>query len=222
MDGGTNTDQSGGAAMQLHHLLQGFSIQEDRWPCDRQNAYRTFMAKIASLATQDEVQTPRWATMHASHYYPSTTSLAQLKATKINELNPQKNHRGHYLLLRAITPPLRTEYITVLAEDENEDVVLLNLFHQEDESVRKASDIVDVDTVLLVKEPFLTVTDGETGVRVDHVSDLVSVGDYEPMMPRQWLPNDAVIQESFEETKSKGDAAFREGEFWKAIKLYVL
>ena len=43
--------------------------------------------------------------------------------------------------------------IMAIVEDENGDVIMLQLYQQEDESARAAADIVNVSTILLVKEP---------------------------------------------------------------------
>lgn len=59
-------------------------------------------------------------------------------------------------------------------EDENEDVILLQLYQQGDESGRSSAAIISAGTVLLVKEPYFKVMgDGEYGIRVDHLSDVI-------------------------------------------------
>lgn len=64
--------------------------------------------------------------------------------------------------------------IMAVMEDENGDVILLQLYQQEDERNRAAADIIKVCTILLVKEPYFKVMgDGEYGLRVDHLSDVI-------------------------------------------------
>jgi hypothetical protein len=45
--------------------------------------------------------------------------------------------------------------IMAIMEDENGDVIMLQLYQQEDEDTRAAAGIVDVGKLLLVKEPYL-------------------------------------------------------------------
>jgi hypothetical protein len=62
----------------------------------------------------------------------------------------------------------------MVLEDESGDVVMLQIYQQEDEKIRPATAIVKTGTVLLVKEPYFKVMgDGEYGLRVDHLSDVV-------------------------------------------------
>jgi hypothetical protein len=52
---------------------------------------------------------------------------------------------------------------------------MLQLYQQEDENTRAASDNVDVSTLFLVKEPYFKVMGYcEYCLRVDHLSDVMS------------------------------------------------
>jgi hypothetical protein len=62
----------------------------------------------------------------------------------------------------------------MVLEDESGDVVMLQIYQQEDEKIRPATAIINTGTFLLVKEPYFKVMgDGEYGLRVDHLSDVV-------------------------------------------------
>lgn len=64
--------------------------------------------------------------------------------------------------------------ILVIAEDEKEDAVLLQLYQQKPEEQQLATNVVKYGDMLIVKEPYLKITgDGGYGLRVDHVSDLI-------------------------------------------------
>lgn len=105
-----------------------------------------------------------------------------------------------------------------LAEDQQE-VVLLQLYHQEQEQLRKATDVFSVSDIYLIKEPFLkTMASGGYGLRVDHLSDIVRIAEDSDVLPLKWRPRLLEIDPSAEATKQQGDKAVREGNFRKAIE----
>lgn len=108
--------------------------------------------------------------------------------------------------------------IMSLMEDESGDVVLLQLYQQENEDTRTATDIVSVGTILLVKEPYFKIMgDGEHGLRVDHLSDVVHVNGDDARIPEAWRPRLIEIEHSVESLKVKGNLAMRESRYWDAI-----
>jgi hypothetical protein len=89
--------------------------------------------------------------------------------------------------------------IMAIMEDENGDAIMLQLYQQEDEDTRAAADIVDVGTLLLVKEPYFKVMgDGEYGLRVDHLSDIVHLERDDGRIPDVWQPRLIEIERSAE------------------------
>lgn len=55
--------------------------------------------------------------------------------------------------------------IMALMEDESGEAIVLQLYQQEDGETRKATDIVNVGTILLVKEPnFKVMGDGDASL----------------------------------------------------------
>lgn len=108
--------------------------------------------------------------------------------------------------------------IMALMEDEKGDVVLLQLYQQEDEDARRATDIVNVGTILLVKEPYFKVMgDGDYGLRVDHLSDVVYLKKGDTMIPDKWRPRLFETVGTAESLKLKGNAAVGEHRYWDAI-----
>jgi hypothetical protein len=70
--------------------------------------------------------------------------------------------------------------------DEREDAVMMQLYQQLEENIRPASSIVINGDVFLVKEPYFKVMgDGEYGLRIDHVSDLLHIDTRHKMCPTQ-------------------------------------
>lgn len=103
----------------------------------------------------------------------------------IKDLRLETHHRGNCLLLRSITPPNKMTAIMVIVEDEMKDAVMLQLYQQVDKMHRPATSILNQNDVCLVKEPYFKVmADGNYGLRVDHVSDLVKI---EPRDQRVFL-----------------------------------
>jgi hypothetical protein len=161
--------------------------------------------------------------MHSSFtppaYLPCIAPIADLKPISIQDLQLEIHHRGTYLLLRSITPPSRMTAIMALMEDEIGDVVLLQLYQQEDEETRKARDVVNVGTIFLVKEPYFKVmADGEYGLRVDHVSDVITLSVDDTRIPQKWRPRLLEIGETAEALKIKGNEAIGEGRYRDAIQ----
>ena len=108
--------------------------------------------------------------------------------------------------------------IMAVMEDENGDVILLQLYQQEDEGNRAAADIVNVGTILLVKEPYFKVMgDGEYGLRVDHLSDVIHLKRDDARIPKAWQPRSVEIERSADLLKIKGNLFMKESRYWDAI-----
>jgi hypothetical protein len=75
-------------------------------------------------------------------YPPCLTSFCDLTKVMIKDLL-ETHHRGTYLLLRSVTPPDRMTAVTAIAEDENGDVFMLQLYNQEEENERAAEEMLD-------------------------------------------------------------------------------
>jgi hypothetical protein len=184
----------------------------------RQEAYHKFMLALASTRSTSHGGRMIHSSFVPPSYLPCTAPVAELKPVAIRELQLEVHHRGTYLLLRSITPPNRMTAIMAVMEDEKGDVVVLQLYHQEDENSRKATDIVDVGTILLVKEPYFKVMgDGGYGVRVDHVSDVVHLNKGDTMIPAEWRPRLMEIGDTAESLKLKGNAAVGKHNYRDAI-----
>lgn len=151
-------------------------------------------------------------------YLPCFTPMAELKPITIKNLQLEIHHRGTYLLLRSITPPNRMTAIMAVMEDEDGNVILLQLYQQEDERSRPAADIVKVGTILLVKEPYFKVmVDGEYGLRVDHLSDVIHLTSGDAWIPKAWQPRRIKIELSAESLKTMGNISMGKKKYWDAI-----
>jgi hypothetical protein len=151
-------------------------------------------------------------------YLPCITSVTKLQRIMIRDLRLETHHRGKYLLLGAITPPDRMTAIMAIVEDEQGKTSILSLYQQEDEDIRKAASIVNKDMVLLLKEPYYKILgDGEYGLRVDHLSDMIHIDNDDVRVPNAWQPRIIGLDQSAASLKDEGNAAMGEGRFWDAI-----
>jgi len=183
----------------------------------REDAYANFM--LALMLRGDRNQKHM---VHSSFispaYLPCITPVVELRRVAIKDLQLETHHRGTYLLLRSITPPSRMTAIMALMEDENGDAIMLQLYQQEDKDTREATNIIRVGTILLVKEPYFKVMgDGEYGLRVDHISDVIHVDRDNTMIPDEWRPRLIEMEPSAESLKMTGNLAMGEGRHWDAI-----
>ena len=216
------------AFQQQKESLKRANDRQGQCPKDRKSkeeAYLHFMMSLQQLTAmkEKEKENKQSHVMLSSFvppaYLPCTTPLAQLTPTAIRHLRLETHHRGTYLLLRVITPPNRMAAIIVLAEDDRNDVVILQLYQQDRENDREATDVVDVGTILLVKEPYYKVTAmGDYSLRVDHVSDVVHVDKNDPKIPKAWRQRLHDGEESAELPKTRGDSAIKERKYWPAIR----
>lgn len=165
-------------------------------------------------------------TMHSSFiappYLPSVASFKELEKVLLEDLQLETHHRGLYVLLRAVTPPVRMTGIMVVMEDERDDVVMLQLYQQEDEKDRPARDVVGEKGVCIVKEPyFKLMANGDYGLRIDHVSDLIWLSETDGRVPLQWRPRISQLDKTADEWKCEGNAAMKAEEFFDAVKKQV-
>ncbi|KAL4733275.1 hypothetical protein BDV11DRAFT_210334 [Aspergillus similis] len=152
-------------------------------------------------------------------YPPCTATMADLKKVAISDLRLETHHRGSYVLLRAVTPTSVMTGILVIVEDEASDVLLLQLYNQEEQLVKDGRLVVG--TVILVKEPYLKVmADGSYGIRVDHVSDVKFLSEHDEQIPLAWRQKVTEIDISANDWKLKGNKWFDKGSYHLANDCY--
>ncbi|KAH8799851.1 TPR domain protein [Xylogone sp. PMI_703] len=155
-------------------------------------------------------------------YGPCTKALRDLKKIMIDDLVLETHHRGNYLVLRSITPPDRLNAIMAVVEDENNDALILQLYHQEDEGGRSAEEILREGTVIIVKEPYLKLmSDGEYGIRVDHLSDTILLLEGDDRIPICWQSRFIEVDIPAEKLKERGNEAFNKSSYYDAVKYYT-
>ncbi|KAJ9487408.1 hypothetical protein VN97_g5901 [Penicillium thymicola] len=129
------------------------------------------------------------------------------------------HHRGSYFLVRSITQAEKMTAARAIVEDEKEDAISLQMLH---ERLRCHDGSVDKGQILLVKEPYLTLTSvGEYGVRVDHVSDILIIPLFDKMTPSAWrerLPEDKTSQWMGGDWLRVGNEYLNRGKFYSATE----
>lgn len=220
MDVHNVTEQYAELIDQQKKTFQEAKKRQGQRPRDRkskEHAFRKFMLTLMSRQNSEQYEMVH-SSFTPSAYLPCTMPIAQLSFVAINDLQLETHHRGTYLLLRSITPPSRMTAIMALMEDENGDAILLQLYQQEDEDTRAATDIVNIGTILLVKEPYFKVMgDGEYGLRVDHLSDIVHLKRDDDRIPKAWQSQMVKNDRSAESLKIKGNLSMKESKYWNAI-----
>jgi hypothetical protein len=147
-------------------------------------------------------------------YPPCTAPVSELKQIMIEDLVLETHHRGRYIILRTVTPPHRMTAIMAIVEDEQDDVVRFQMYHQ-----HKTEKVLEEGTVMILKEPYLKVsaTDGGYSIRVDHLSDVIYLPKHDERIPNRWQPRLVEIITSASEWKEAGNAYFYKAKFHEAL-----
>ncbi|KAK4042680.1 SET domain-containing protein [Parachaetomium inaequale] len=153
-------------------------------------------------------------------YPPCVVSLSDLKKTMINDLLLETHHRGTYLLVRSVTPQDRMTAVMAIVEDEKGDVLMVQLYHQGDDEDGGAEDILVEGMVLILKEPYLKLmSDGNYGLRVDHLSDVVFLSANDERIPSSWK-RESAGQNTALAWKTKGNSYSKKSAYRSAIEWY--
>ncbi|KAJ5097335.1 hypothetical protein N7456_008056 [Penicillium angulare] len=155
----------------------------------------------------------------SSAYPPCTVPLDKLRKAMIEDLRLETHNRGHYILLRTVTPTETMMAVTAIVEDEMGNVLTLQLYNQEKELAGPQG--IEEGDAIVVKEPYVRVmADGNYGIRVDHLSDVNFVPKFHDLIPYSWREKVTEIDESPESWKEKGNKFFRQASYRAAIECY--
>lgn len=150
-------------------------------------------------------------------YTPCIVPYNDLSKVMIKDLYLETHHRGRYLLLRTITPTDIMTAIMAIVEDEEGSVLMLQLYNQGQEF----SGIYDLaeGTVIVVKEPYLKVmADGDYGLRVDHLSDVRFIPEFDDLVPLCWRKRVTEDDDSSNYWKLRGNEHFEQARYRLAIE----
>ena len=156
-----------------------------------QQLVSSFMMKLMARSYRPQPSEHTIATTQVpSPYPPCTNSVNDLKPIMISDMRLETHHRGKKIMLRVLTPPDRITAVMAIVEDKKGTAVLLQLYHQPDETIVPATEILNANMVYIVKEPFFKcVTDGTYSLRVDHPSDIIRLDGADDRIPSRWRPS---------------------------------
>ncbi|KAJ5559393.1 hypothetical protein N7513_001792 [Penicillium frequentans] len=153
-------------------------------------------------------------------YPPSIVSLDELSKIMLSDLSLETHHRGRYLLVRTVTSIDFMTAVMAIVEDEDERVLMLQLYNQREE-ISQPPDLPK-GSVLVVKEPYVKVmADGDYGIRVDHLSDLIFVPGFDERAPFSWRPRNLPDEDSPAFWKERGNEFFEQTLYRFAIQCYT-
>lgn len=206
------------------HTLEAARARQGEAPKDRRSRQQlvdTFMMQY-TMHKLRELQPSNQFQLHSSFvpppYLPSIAPLEKLKQLFIKDLRLETHHRGKYLLLQSITPPNRMTAIMAIMEDEKTDVVMLQLYQQPVEKDRPATESLNERDVVLIKEPYFKIMgDGEYGLRVDHVSDIIRIEENDGKIPLQWRKRIMNLDKTANDWKLEGNDAMKREQYWSAV-----
>ncbi|KAH1539391.1 hypothetical protein KXX61_007222 [Aspergillus fumigatus] len=180
--------------------------------------FQFMLRRIRSSVAPVDLQTIRSSFVPPA-YAPCTAPLRSLAKVMIKDLTLETHHRGSYILLRAVTPPDTMTSVMVIVEDEEGDVLMLQLYNQEEGLLAEGRLIQG--TVILVKEPYLkTMSDGDYGIRVDHLSDVRFIPDHDTLIPSPWRRQRMENEASARSWKLKGNDCFNDAHYHAALDCY--
>lgn len=204
----------------LKNNLQADSKREGQIPMDRASRAQMIMEQQVRIMSDYKKQKGVDATLFLlPPYVPSVAPLKGLEKLLIKDMRLETHHRGLYILLRVVTPPFQRTDIVAVVEDETEDVVLLQLYHQDYEKVRYIFDIARTKSVCIVKEPYFKIAGkGNYTIRVDHVSDLIWLSKDDERLPECWCPRIVELDNTADEWKREGNADFASKKYHDTVE----
>jgi hypothetical protein len=107
--------------------------------------------------------------------------------------------------------------VMAIVEDEDGNVLMLQLYNQEQELSGALR--LKEGTVLVVKEPYVKVmADGDYGIRVDHLSDVLFIPEFDDLVPSPWRKHVTQAEENASFWKGKGTESFEKSDYRSAIQ----
>ncbi|KAJ6178732.1 hypothetical protein N7519_009193 [Penicillium mononematosum] len=118
-----------------------------------------------------------------------------------------------------LTPTDTMTAVMAIVEDEDGSVLMLQLYNHEEELSGAQS--LREGTVLVVKEPYVKVmADGDYGIRVDHLSDVSFIPEFDDLVPLSWRKRVTQADANASSWKAKGSEHFEKGDYHSAIQCY--
>lgn len=151
-------------------------------------------------------------------YPPSTTPAAELSPMALSDLRLETRHAGQVLIVRTIGHPKSNGGMESTVKDQFGSVAQLAIYNTD--RLLKADELLHIDAVFALKEPYFEVTMGSACLRVDHPSDLVRIYSVNTMMPADLQPMPADLDKTHEDCKREGNSAFVAKRYLAAEQAY--
>ncbi|KAF5661804.1 TPR domain-containing protein, partial [Fusarium heterosporum] len=200
-------------------LRKGQAVQ-DHPPS--QQLVSSFLMKLTAASYHPQSDKSTIATTQVpAPYLPCIASANDLEPIVISDMKLETHHRGKKVMLRVLTPPDRMTAVMAIAEDEKGIAVLLQLYHQPEETIVPATGILSPNMICILKEPFFKcATDGSYSLRVDHPSDIIWLDGADDRIPSHWTPSMVISDENSTDIRKKGNDAVKAKKWAKALRLY--
>ncbi|TVY65370.1 Protein unc-45-like protein A [Fusarium oxysporum f. sp. cubense] len=189
-----------------------------------QQLVSSFLMKLMATSYRPQPDENTIATTQVpAPYPPCIVSANDLEPIMISDMRLETHHRGKKIMLRVLTPPDRMTAVMAIVEDEKGIAVLLQLYHQPEETIVPATEILSPNMVCILKEPFFKcATDGTYSLRVDHPSDIIRLGGADDRIPSHWRPSMVISDENSTDIRKQGNDAVQAKKWAEALRLYSL
>lgn len=159
-------------------------------------------------AAADDTNCMLYTSQIPAPYLPCVKAVNDLQPLMVKQMTLETHHRGKKVTVRALTPSDRMNAVMAIVEDEEGTPVLLQLYNQPEEHQVSKRNILQKETVYIVKEPFFKVTtNGSYSLRVDHVSDIMRLSDDDERIPRKWRQSSRNLTAGSKESRMRGNSA---------------
>ncbi|KAG5752170.1 hypothetical protein H9Q70_005179 [Fusarium xylarioides] len=187
-----------------------------------QQLVSSFLMKLMANSYRPQLDENTIATTQVpAPYPPCIYSANDLEPIMISDMRLETHHRGKKIMLRVLTPPDRMTAVMAIVEDENGIAVLLQLYHQPEETIVPATEILSPNMVCILKEPFFKcAADGTYSLRVDHPSDIIRLDGADDRIPSHWRPSMVISGENGTEIRKRGNDAVQVKKWAEALRLY--
>ncbi|KAF5619109.1 TPR domain protein [Fusarium tjaetaba] len=187
-----------------------------------QQLVSSFLMKLMAASYGPRMEENTIATTQVpAPYPPCIHSANDLEPIMISDMRLETHHRGKKVMLRVLTPPDRMTAVMAIVEDEKGIAVLLQLYHQPEETVVPATEILCLNMVCTLKEPFFKcATDGTYSLRVDHPSDIIRLDAADDRIPSHWRPSMVISSENSTDIRKQGNDAVKAKKWAEALRLY--
>ena len=188
------------------------------------------LAKMAQAIKEEQDEQKRaWMSIKANFvliypYPPCVLPLSQLEEITITQLQPDTHHRGKFVWLTKFSELVcfRPTNMAVVVNDKEFDSKFMEIMLA-DQRLR-AHGLFPPGTVMALKEPFVTKGEfGEDVLRVDHLSDLVTLYLTDERVPKRFSQlSDYDHNVTALQWKERGNEALKSNDYAGAVNAYSL